>query len=205
MTPEQGPGSGTASSSSGVGEELSHDAARLKDTAQQRVTQEAETRKSDVTRVAGSASSAIEKAASELESDENAPDWLGSAFRQAANGINQLASQIEGRNVNEIGQEVARFARSSPGTFLAASAAAGFAAARVLRAGVEHRHHEGSSDGTSGQGSSTQGMGTQGSGTQAMGGQAMGSQGVSTQSDTASDFNSGSSTYPTTSTQGAAL
>ena len=142
MTAQQGTSSGSASTSSQMREEVSEDASRLKDTAEQRARQEAETRKGQAAQVAGSASSAFDTAASELERDDNAPDWLSSAMRQAAGSIDRVASEMEGRDVNEIGQQVARFARTNPGSFLAASAAAGFAAARVLRAGAEHRQQD---------------------------------------------------------------
>ena len=139
----------SASTRSAVGDELSRDASQLKDTAGQRIEQEADTRKGQAAQIAGSASSALGKAASELEQDDNAPDWLGSAMRQAAGSIDRLAGEIDGRSVNQLGQQLTSFARSNPGTFLAASAAAGFAAARVLRAGVEHRHHTQDSSGSS--------------------------------------------------------
>lgn len=148
MTQDQGNVSpGFATTRSAVGDELSHDASQLKSTATQRMQQEADTRKGQAAQIAGSASSALGKAAEELEQDDNAPDWLGSAMRQAAGSIDRLASEVDGRSVNQLGQQLTSFARSNPGAFLAASAAAGFAAARVLRAGVEHRHHsQGSSD-----------------------------------------------------------
>jgi len=130
-----------ASTRSAVSEELSRDTSQLKDTAGQRIQQAADTRKGQAAQIAGSASSALGKAASELEQDDKAPDWLGSAMRQAASGIDRLAGEIDGRSVNQLGQQLTGFARSNPGTFLVASAAAGFAAARVLRAGVEHRYH----------------------------------------------------------------
>jgi len=136
-----GVSSGSTSTGSGVGDELSRDAAQLKDTAGTRIQQEADTRKGQAAQIAGSASSALSKAASELEQDDNAPDWLSSAIRQAAGSIDRLAGEIDGRSVNQLGQQLTGFARSNPGTFLAAAAATGFAAARVLRAGVEHRHH----------------------------------------------------------------
>lgn len=155
MTQDYGGGSsGSPSTRSAVGEELSQDASRLKETAGQRMEQEADSRKGQAAQIAGSASSALGKAASELEQDDNAPDWLGSAMRQAAGSIDRLAGEIDGRSVNELGQQLTSFARSNPGTFLAASAAAGFAAARFLRAGVEHKHHAQTSSNRGGAGGS---------------------------------------------------
>jgi hypothetical protein len=120
--------------------ELASDANRLKDTAKDRARQEAEVRKSEAARAAKSASSALDKAAGELEADENAPSWLKSAFRQAAGSIDRLAQSAEGRSVDDMGREATRFARENPGAFLAASAAAGFAAARFVRAGADYQH-----------------------------------------------------------------
>jgi len=173
MTQDQGDVSpGFATTRSPVGDELSHDASQLKSTATERVQQEADTRKGQAAQIAGSASSALGKAAEQLKQDGNAPDWLGSAMRQAAGSIDRLASEIDGRSVNQLGQQLTGFARSNPGAFLAASAAAGFAAARLLRAGVEHRHHShGSSDfgGTGGSDGTTSAPGAASYGTASRG------------------------------------
>ena len=91
--------------------------------------------------VAGSASSALDTAAQDLRDNPEAPEWMASALQQAARRIESLASHVDGRNVDELGEEVAEFARRNPGTFLAASAAAGFAVSRVLRAGVDRKRH----------------------------------------------------------------
>ena len=141
--------SSSGSTTSQVSEELSNDASRLTDTAKSRAEQEASSRKEEATRVAKSASSALDKAASELEKDKNAPSWLASAVRQGAGQIDRLASEVEGKSVQEIGQQVNSFARQNPGTFLAASAAAGFAAARFLCAGSEYKSHHSSSGSSS--------------------------------------------------------
>lgn len=122
-------------------EELKADADRLKDTAQGRVSDEAKKRKSQATQTARSASDALEKAAGELESDENAPGWLSSAFRETAKSVERFAGSVDDRSPEQIGREASRFARQHPGSFLAASAAAGFAAARFLRAGADYREH----------------------------------------------------------------
>ena len=135
--------SGSTSSTSEFKDEVSADANRLKDTATHRAKEEAEARKGQAAQTAQSASSALRGAADELEQDRNSPEWLSSAARQAAGGIERFAGEIQGRSADEIGRNVSRFARENPGTFLAASAAAGFAAARFFRAGADHRadHH----------------------------------------------------------------
>lgn len=155
MTTESHTGQGSAGSQSGVRDELRQDAGRIKDSVGARARQEAETRKGEAVQVAGSASAALNSAAENLQDNPDAPDWMASALQQAARQIDSLADQIDGRGIDELGREVARFARDNPGAFLAASAAAGFAAARVLRAGADRQHrdhhgeHGGASDGAS--------------------------------------------------------
>jgi hypothetical protein len=137
------PGSSSPTTSK-VREELSADASRLAQSAKERATQEAETRKQQVAQTARSASSALGRAADDLEQEDGVPGWLSSAFRQTASGIERLAGNVEGRGADELARDVTRFARENPGAFLAASAAAGFAAARFLRAGAtysnQHRY-----------------------------------------------------------------
>lgn len=133
---------GASSSSQKMGDELARDAGRLKDAAKDRAMREAETRKGEASVAAKSASSALDKAASELKQDEDAPEWLASAFEKTASRLERFAGGIENRSPEQIGREVSSFARQNPAAFLAASAAAGFAAARFLRAGAEYRHHQ---------------------------------------------------------------
>jgi len=121
-----------------VRDEVARDARRLAEAARGRVEQEADRRREQVSHTAHSASSAVSSAADDLEQREDAPDWLVSAFRQTARQIEKFAGSMEGMSAREFGQQVSDFARRRPGAFLAASAAAGFIAARVLRAGVEH-------------------------------------------------------------------
>ncbi len=126
-----------------MAQDLKQDAARLKDTVGARARQEAESRKGQAAHLAGSASSALETAAQDLRDNPEAPDWMASALQQAARKIQEFASHVDGRSVEDLGSDVADFARRSPGTFLIASAAAGFAAARVLRAGADKKRHAG--------------------------------------------------------------
>lgn len=132
-----------------VKDELGADAAKLRDKAKETATAKANEQKDQATKVAQSASSAIEKAASELESDDNAPSWLTSAFRQAAKHISTMADTVDNRDPQQMVGDVNRYARQNPSAFLGASAAIGFAAARFFKAGAEHR----SDDQAPGQGS----------------------------------------------------
>lgn len=149
--------SASRASGSATKEELKADADRLKDTAKDRASEEASKRKSQATRAAHSTSDALETAAGELDRDSDAPSWLSSAFRETAKGIDSLAGKVEGRSPEQMGRDLTRFAREHPTTFLAASAAAGFAAARFLRAGAdyEHRHEH---DTPSGSGNASSGQ-----------------------------------------------
>jgi len=142
MTTESHSGAGSAETLSGFGNELRQDAGRLKNSVGARARQEAESRKGEAVQVAGSASAALNSAAENLERNPDAPDWMASALQQAARQIDRLAGHVDGRNIDDLGREVAQFARANPGAFLAASAAAGFAAARVLRAGAGKQGHD---------------------------------------------------------------
>lgn len=124
-----------------MAEDLKHDATRLKDSVGARARQEAESRKGQATQLAGSASAALETAAQDLRDNPDAPDWMASALQQTAKKIEGLSRHVDGRNIDELAEDVAGFARRNPGTFLLAAAAAGFAAARVLRAGADRKRH----------------------------------------------------------------
>ncbi|MCZ8369273.1 MAG: hypothetical protein O9293_04785 [Porphyrobacter sp.] len=132
----------TTGTTSEVAGELKQDAAHLKDNVAARAKQEAESRKGAAVLLAGSASSALDSAAQDLRDNADAPDWMASAIQQAARRIESLAHRIEGRSIDQLGEDVSEFARCSPGMFLAASAAAGFAASRVLRAGIDKKRHD---------------------------------------------------------------
>lgn len=124
-------------------EELKADADRLKTTAKDRASEEAQKQKSQAARTARSASQALEKAASDLDQNDDAPSWLSSTFRETAKGVDRFAGSVENRSPERLGRDVSNFARNHSGSFLAASAAAGFVAARFLRAGADYReHHE---------------------------------------------------------------
>jgi hypothetical protein len=56
--------------------------------------------------------------------------------RQAARSASQFAGRIENRGFDGVIEDVQRFARRKPGTFLLGAALAGFGAARLLRAGA---------------------------------------------------------------------
>lgn len=121
--------------SGGTTSELSSDARHLGHTAANRIHSEVDARKDSAVGQAKSVSSAIERAAGEL--DQDAPDWLKTAFQQGARKIQNFADTIERKDSRELLREAQDFARNNTGTFLLACAAAGFAGARLLKAGGE--------------------------------------------------------------------
>lgn len=140
-----GGATGSASSpsqSSDVKQELAGDARDIGKAARDRLDSKASEGKEQATQAARTTSSALGKAAEQLRDDREAPDWLASAFEKSASEIERFAGSIEGKDMQAIRRDIAGFARRSPLTFLAASAVAGFAAARVLRAGSDYHEHE---------------------------------------------------------------
>jgi hypothetical protein len=72
------------------------------------------------------------------ELDEGAPAWLKATFQQSADQIQKFADALEQKDSRQLLNEVQTFARERPGAFLGACAAAGFAAARIFKAGGEN-------------------------------------------------------------------
>lgn len=123
-----------------VKRELGEDAERLKQTAAQSAEQQAREGKQQVKRTADATSSALATAADELRRDDNAPEWLANAVSSAARQVSQLAEELNDTSPREMMRATSRFARENPASFLTASAALGFAAARVLRAGYDYEN-----------------------------------------------------------------
>jgi ElaB/YqjD/DUF883 family membrane-anchored ribosome-binding protein len=121
-------------SGGGASEELTSDAKQIGTTAANRLHSEIDSRKGAAVEQAQSVSSAIEKTAGELN---DAPAWLKSAMQKGAQQIQRFADTIENKDSRQLVSEAQNFARDNPGTFLAACAAAGFAAARIFKAGGE--------------------------------------------------------------------
>jgi hypothetical protein len=124
----------------GTGNELRSDAQQLSSSAANRLHAEVDTRKSTAVTQAQSLSAAIGQAVDGL--DPNSPEWLKSALQQGAQHIQRFADSIEQKDSRQLMSDAQQFARKNPGTFLAACAAAGFAAARVLKAGGAQSDHQ---------------------------------------------------------------
>ena len=116
-----------------VGTELLSDAKNVGSSAVNRIHSEVDTRKGEAVTQVQAVSSTIERAAETL--DPNAPKWLKSALEQGAEQIKSFADTLEHNDSRQIASQVTEFAKRSPGTFLGACAAVGFAAARVFKAG----------------------------------------------------------------------
>jgi hypothetical protein len=121
----------------GTAGELRSDAQQLTSKAANRIHGEVDARKGNAADQAKSVSNAIQTAAGQL--DESAPTWLKSAFQQGADQIQRFAETIEQKDSRQILNEVQNFARERPALFLGACAAAGFAAARIFKAGGEEQ------------------------------------------------------------------
>jgi ElaB/YqjD/DUF883 family membrane-anchored ribosome-binding protein len=130
---QQPPTEGTG----GAAGELRSDAQQLTSKAANRIHSEVDARKGNAAEQAKSVSNAMQAAAGQL--DESAPTWLKSAFQQGADQIQRFADTIEQKDSRQILNEVQNFARERPALFLGACAAAGFAAARIFRAGGEEQ------------------------------------------------------------------
>jgi hypothetical protein len=118
----------------GLNQELTADAQTLKDTAKERLASEMDARKGTASTQAQSLSSALNAAAGELS---DSPDWLRSLCQRGAQSLQSFADTIENKDSRALTRDVQQFARENPTMFLAGAAAAGFAAARVLKAGVD--------------------------------------------------------------------
>ncbi len=116
---------------------IKQDAAQLKDTAAAKASEKTNEYSQKATSAAHSTSSALRDAGETLRNDDEVPNWLASAFQQAAESIGNLADTVEGKEPREMMRDVDQFARQNPSAFLAGAAIAGFAAARVMKAGAK--------------------------------------------------------------------
>ncbi len=79
---------------------------------------------------------AIDSAASELESQ---PPSVARTFHETARRVDSLSEQLANRNVNELLDSAAQFARTRPALFIGGAAAAGFALPRFLMSSARQR------------------------------------------------------------------
>ena len=108
--------------------ELAHSA---KDAAEQAIGR----RKDEVASNLGSFAGALRSAARESGADDG--QGVGPVAEWAANGLERVSSALRTRDLNSMLRGTEDFARRQPMAFFLCAAAAGFLAARFLKAGVE--------------------------------------------------------------------
>ena len=137
-SPRSGGGStaSTLSSSSGgtTSSGLKEDGRQMAAKAVGTVRAEADKRKDAVTTQVQAVSSAIGSAADQIERQDDLPSWLVGGVRKVATSVEQFAGRLEGKSSKDLFDDLKTFAGDRPAVFLAACAAAGFAASRVLGA-----------------------------------------------------------------------
>ena len=79
---------------------------------------------------------AVRKASEELGSRDQS--MASNLVREVAGGLEQASRTIHGKDIGELTQSVARFARERPATFLVGAALAGLALGRFARSSGEH-------------------------------------------------------------------
>lgn len=124
----------TSTGSDGMRDELRGDAQTVSDSAKRFIHGEMDSRKGSAAGQAKSLSSALGRASQEL--GEDSPSWVRSTLSRASQTVEELADAVERRDSRQLTEDAQRIARQHPGSFLAACAFAGFAAARVMQAGA---------------------------------------------------------------------
>lgn len=122
---------------------IKSDAAQIGARAGDRLASEADARKGVVGEQLRQLSGAIDAAGSSLDEGQS-PQWVSQGLQSLSRSVSNFAEQIETRDARALAGDVQQFARSNPALFLAGCAAAGFAAARVLRAGTDDTSGSGS-------------------------------------------------------------
>jgi hypothetical protein len=120
-------------------EMMQEKAQELKGTAGERVRQEVETRSTQAgTQLRGTAS-AMRRTTEQLRQEGN--DAPAKAMEYAAERAERLGSYLTGANADQVLRDVEAFARRQPWLVAVGGAAAGFFAARFLKASSGARYH----------------------------------------------------------------
>src|SRR6478672_6170858 len=129
-----------ASAAQGVAQTAKDEAANVAHEAKANAQDLLEQAKSGLTSQAGTqqqkAAEGIRNISTQLHSMASAPDQQGMAsdlVRQAAERTSSMATWLENREPGDLLNEVQRFARNKPGTFLLLAAGAGVLAGRLTR------------------------------------------------------------------------
>lgn len=128
-----------ASQSSSTGElraGLRDDAGNIGEAAKNRIHRELDSRKGAAVDQVKTLSSALESAADEAGGGQS--EWLRSTFEQGAQALQRFARSVEQKDSRQLSSDVQQLARTNPATFLGICTLAGFAAARVIKAGGQN-------------------------------------------------------------------
>ena len=131
-------GSGSGSSSGGVtavAETATTAVKSLGSTATEQVRTLADTGKARASGALGEFATMLDDAATQV--DEKLGAQFGGYARQASGAVRSFADGLDGKDVDDIVEDVRAFVQKSPAVAIGAAAALGFVVARVLRAGVD--------------------------------------------------------------------
>lgn len=134
-------GSGSAGSSSGstgsggVAETATTAVKSLGSQATEQVRTLADTGKTRATGALGEFATMLDDAAAQV--DEKLGPQFGGYARQASGAVRSFADGLDGKDVDDIVEDVRAFVQKSPAVAIGTAAALGFVVARVLRAGVD--------------------------------------------------------------------
>lgn len=108
---------------------------------QDRVTREFASRKARVSEGLGAVAEAVRRVGQPLHEDPFSR--LGSYADEAARTIDQVATGLRERDIDELADDVRGFARRRPGIFIGAGLVAGMVAGRFFRSSVDEPAGEG--------------------------------------------------------------
>ena len=115
-------------------------ASDLSDKARAKAREKGEEGKEQVAGGLDDFAAAVRKASDELGSRDQS--MASNLVREVAGGLEHASRTIHGKDVGELTQSVARFARERPATFLVGAALAGLALGRFARSSGEHDVHD---------------------------------------------------------------
>ncbi len=115
-----------------AGQALKSEAQSFADAAAQRAREEAQRRTETATRTLGDFASAIRKAGDELGQTDQSP--AARLVRQAADGLEGLATNLAGKQPEDLLNDVRAFGRRNPIAFIGGAVLVGVALGRFIRA-----------------------------------------------------------------------
>jgi hypothetical protein len=115
-----------------AGQALKAEAQSFADVAQQRARDEAQKHTETATRTLGDFANAVRKAGDELGAADQSP--AARLVRQAADGLEGLSRNLEGKRPEELLDDVRAFGRKSPVAFIGGAVLVGVALGRFIRA-----------------------------------------------------------------------